>query len=97
MFSTSRKLSAISFIFSVANVIALIMVSLYFIQVDPEVLDFHWKFAWIMFLICNTAIGLLLTIALRSFVQDSELEANSTTIHMKKLSSRIEELEKKLK
>ena len=97
MFSTSRKLSAISFIFSVANVIALIMVSLYFVQVDPEVLDFHWKFAWIMFLVCNTVIGVLLTVALRNFVQDSELESNSTAIHMKKLSNRIEELEKKLK
>ncbi len=97
MFSTPRKLSAISFMFMVANVIALIMVSLFFVQLKPADMDFHWKFAWIMFLICNTAIGLLLTIALRSFVQDSELEANSTTIHMKKLSSRIEELEKKLK
>ena len=94
MFSTARKLGALSVILSVINVIGLIMVALYFIG---QRMEFHWLFAWLMYLISITVLGVLLTVSIRSFVQDCELESNSTAIQIKKLKERIEELEKNSK
>ena len=94
MFSTARKLSALSFILAVINIAGMIMVTMYFVY---ERLDFHWMFAWLMYLVSITVIGLLLTISIRSFVQDSELESSSNSLQIKKLKERIEELEKVVK
>jgi len=94
MFSTARKLSALSFILAVVNIVGLVMVTMYFIG---QGLAFHWMFAWLMYLVSITVIGLLLTVSIRSFVQDSELESNSNAMQMKKMKERIEELERKLK
>lgn len=91
MFSTARKLSALSFILAVINITGMIMVTMYFVN---EGLVFHWFFAWLMYLVSITMIGLLLTISIRSFVQDSELESSSNSLQIKKLKERIEELEK---
>ena len=94
MFSTARKLSALSFILAVVNIVGLVMVAMYFIG---QGMEFHWMFAWMMYLISITVIGLLLTVSIRSFVQDSELESNSNALQIKKLKERIDELERKLK
>lgn len=94
MFSTARKLGALSFILAVINIAGLVMVTLYFIS---QGLAFHWLFAWLMYLISITVIGVLLTVAIRTFVQDSELESNSNVLQLKKLKERIDELERNLK
>lgn len=94
MFSTARKLGALCFILAVTNIVGLIMVTIYFIDLG---LAFSWMFAWLLYLISITAIGLLLTISIRSFVQDTELESNSTSIQIKALKDRIEELERIVK
>ena len=94
MFSTPRKLAALSFILAVINIVGLVMVTMYFIGQN---MAFHWMFAWLMYLISITVIGVLLTVSIRSFVQDSELESSSTSLQIKKLKERIEELEKIVK
>ncbi len=94
MFSTARKLGALCFILAVANILGLIMVTIYFID---QGLGFGWMFAWMMYLITITVIGLLLTISIRSFVQDAELESNSTSIQIKNLKERITDLERIVK
>ena len=94
MFSTARKLSALSFILAVINIVGLAMVTMYFIG---QGMEFHWFFAWLMYLVSISVIGVLLTVGIRSFVQDSELESNSTALQIKKLKERIEDLERKLK
>ena len=90
MFSTARKLGALCFILAVANIVGLIMVTMYFIG---QGLGFSWMFAWLMYLITVTVMALLLTISVRSFVQDAELESSSTSIQIKNLKDRIAELE----
>ena len=94
MFSSARKLAAFSFILAVVNIVGLIMVTMYFVG---QRMPFHWMFAWLMYLISITVIGLLLTVSIRSFLQDSELESTSTSMQIKKLKERIEELEKVVK
>ena len=94
MFSTARKLSALSFILVVANIVGLIMVAMYFVSLR---MDFHWMFACLMYLITTTVIGLCLTISIRTFVQDSELESSSNATQIRKLKERIEELERHVK
>ena len=94
MFSTPRKLAALSFILAVVNIVGLIMVTMYFVG---QRMAFHWMFAWLMYLISITIIGVLLTVSIRSFVQDSELESTSTSAQIKKLKDRIEDLEKVVK
>ena len=94
MFSTARKLSALSFILVVANIVGLIMVAMYFVSLR---MDFHWMFACLMYLITMTVIALCLTISIRTFVQDSELESSSNATQIRKLKERIEELERHVK
>ena len=94
MYSTARKLSALSFILSVISIVGLIMVCMYFVFLH---LEFHWFFALMMFLIAITAMCLFLTIALRNLLQDMEMDYDSNARQIKKLSDRIAELEKLMK
>ena len=94
MFSTPRKLGALSFILAIVNIVGLVMVTMYFIN---QGMGFSWMFAWLMYLISITLISVLLTVGIRSFVEDSELESNSTALQIKKLTERIEELERIVK
>ena len=94
MYSTARKLAGLCLILSVASIVGLVMVTMYFVYLN---LDFHWFFALMMFLIAITAICLLVTIALRSMLQDIEMDYDSNARQLKKLSDRITELEKILK
>ena len=93
MYSTARKLAGLSLIFSVVSIVALVMVCMYFSFLRIE---FQWFFALMMFLIAISGIGLFLTIALRSMLQDMEFEYDSNARQLKKLSDRIAELEKRL-
>ena len=94
MYSTARRLSAVCFILSMFGILGLIMVFLFFISLG---LAFYWVFALTMFMVAITLTGLLLTVAIRSHIQDMELEFESDIIRSKKLSERIAELERRLK
>ena len=94
MFSTARKLGVTCCILTAINIAGLVMVAL---LVFGQGLPFSWIFALLMYLISVTVIGLLLTLGIRSIVQDSELESESTAIQIKKLRERIEVLEGKQK
>ena len=94
MYSTARKLAAVSFILSVISIIGLIMVCMYFSFLN---LEFQWFFALMMFLISITGICLFLTISIRNMLQDMEFDYDSNASQLKKLSDRIADLEKRLK
>jgi len=94
MYSTARKLSALSFILSVVSIVGLIMVCMYFSFLRIE---FQWFFALMMFLIAITAMCLFLTISIRNMLQDMEMDYESNSRQLKKLSDRIAELEKVMK
>ncbi len=94
MYSTARRLGVISFLLALVNIFGFIMAALYFADLEVA---FHWLFAWVLYLLTACLTSLLLTIAIRNLVEDSELEANDNALQVKMLRDRIEELEKKLK
>ena len=94
MYSTSRKLTTFCFIFAVINIVGLVMLTLLAIGAN---LPFHILFTFAIYAITTTLITLLITIAVRNFTQDAELEAESTSIQIKKLTDRVAELEKIVK
>lgn len=94
MFSTARKLGVTCCILAAINIAGLAMVTLLLIG---QGLPFSWIFAILMYLISITVIGLLLTLGIRSIVQDLELESESTALQIKKLKERMDELEHKQK
>jgi len=94
MYSTARKLAALSLILSVVSIVGLLMVCIYFVFLE---LEFHWFFSLLMFLIPITAICLLLTVSIRNMVQDMELDYESNIGQIKKLSDRLADLEMRLK
>lgn len=94
MYSASRKLTTFCFIFAVINVVGLIMLALLALGAN---LPFHILFTFGIYAITTTLVVLLITIAVRNFTQDAELEAESTSIQIKKLSDRIADLEKIVK
>jgi len=94
MFSTARKLGVTCCILAAINIAGLVMIALLIIG---QGLPFSWIFAILMYLISITVIGLLVTLGIRSIVQDSELEAESTAVQIRKLKERIEALEGKQK
>ena len=95
MFSTPRKIGTIGFIIAIVNIMALLLVFLFF--AGQRQMEFYWKFILLMYVITVTVINLLLVIALRAFVQDSELESSNNAVQVKKLRERIEALEHKTK
>ena len=94
MFSTARKLGVICCILAAFNIVGLVMLTMLFAGAG---LSFTWIFSLLLYLITITTIGLLLTFGIRSMSQDSEMEVEATSIQIKKLKDRVEELEKKLK
>ena len=94
MYSSARKLTAISFILAALSILGLVMVTMFFIYLH---LAFHWMFALLLYLISITLIGLLLTISLRSILQDMDVEYENQARQINKLKERIEDLELKVK
>ena len=94
MYSTARRLSVFCFIFAVINIVGLIMLGL--LAMGNTGIPFYILFTAAMYIITTTLILLLSTLAIRSFVQDAEIDAESSAIQVKKLTDRIAELEKKL-
>lgn len=94
MFSTARKLGITCCILAAINIAGLAMIALLIIG---QGLPFSWIFSILMYLISVTVIGLLLTLGIRSMVQDLELETENAALQIKKLRERIEALEGKQK
>ena len=94
MYSTARRLSTISAIFSAVNIFATILFFLYLANCE---LGFAFIFTAVMFLISNAAIGLLLTIALRELCQDSLTEYEDKVKRLKALNNKINDLENQIK
>ena len=93
MFTTARKLGVLCFILVALNIAGLVMVALLF---AGQNIAFYIIFAWLMYMITVTAISLLLTFAVRTLAQDSDMQAETTALQIKKLKDRIDVLEKKL-
>ena len=94
MYSNARKLAAACFIFVVLNILALLMVVLLLLGLS---LEFYVFFTILLYVLTITSGILVLTIGLRSSLEDAEVEAQNTSLQIKKLSDRIKELEKMMK
>ncbi len=94
MYSSARKLSILCFILSVANILGLIMVALVLIGYG---LPFHELFTFLLYTITISITALLLTVAIRSTLQDMDMEYENQARQIQKLNERIEELEIKVK
>ncbi len=94
MYSTARRLSTISAIFSAVNILATLMFFLYLANSD---LGFSFIFTAVLFLISNSAIGLLLTVALRDLCQDIQTEYEDKVKRFKDLNNKVRDLEYKVK
>ena len=93
MYSTAKLLSIFCVILAVANVVAALMLLLYFTRSN---LGFTTVFTAIMYLLSATGILTLLTTALRSLCQDLQSEFDSTSEQIHELKKEIDSLEKKL-
>lgn len=93
MYSTAKLLSIFCVILAVANVVAALMLLLYFTRSN---LGFTTVFTAIMYLVSATGIMALLAAALRSLCADLQSEFDSTSDQIHDMKKQIEALEKKL-
>lgn len=90
MYSTARKLSTFCSILSVINITGLIMLGLLALNAD---LPFYLIFTLSIYAITTTVMALLLTLAVRNFVQDADLDSENTSMRIKKINDRLNNLE----
>ena len=94
MYSTARKLSVLCIILVAVNIAGAVLTTLFLMG---ESLDFTQFLSIMIYLVTATALSLFLSIALRSMVQDMEIEVGNHNISIKKLTDRVKELETKVK
>ena len=94
MYSTAKTLSVLSVIIVVINILGAALTTLFLLS---EHLNFTQFISVMTYLVSSTAVSLFLTMALRSILQDLEIEVNNHNHNVKKLSERIKELEIRLK
>ena len=94
MYSAARKLSVLCIVLVAVNIAGAILTALY---LKGENVGFTNYVSLMMYLIPSTALTLFLSIAVRSMVQDMEIEVSNHNHSIKKLTDRIKELENKLK
>ena len=92
MYSVARKLSAISIILAAINIVGAILTALY---IKGENIGFTNYISVMIYLIASTGLTLFLAAAIRSILQDLEIEVSNHNGSIKKLSDRIKELENK--
>lgn len=93
MYSTAKLLSIFCVILAAANVVAALMLLMYFSRSD---LGFTTVFTAIMYLVSATGILVLLTTSLRSLCQDLQSEYDSTSEQIHELKKHVDALEKRL-
>ena len=91
MYTTARKLSTACAIFAAFNILGLILLGLLALNFEGS---FGVLFTCCLYAISTTAIAFLLTVAVRSMVQDANLDSENTSMRIKKLDERIKELER---
>ena len=94
MYTTAKTLSVLTVILSIVNVVGAALTALLLLS---EHLNFTQFISAMIYLVSATAISLFLTFAIRSMLQDLEIEVNNHNHNVKKLTDRITELENKLK
>ena len=94
MYTTAKTLSILTVILAIINVVGTALTTLYLLT---EHLNFTQFISVMIYLVSATAISLFLTFALRSTLQDMEIEVNNHNHNVKKLTERIKELEAKIK
>lgn len=94
MYSTARKLSVLCIILVAVNIAGAVLTVLF---LKGENVGFTNFISLMMYLITSTALTLFLSIAVRSMVQDMEIEVSNHNYSIKKLTDRIKELENKVK
>lgn len=94
MYSTARKLSTVCAIFSAFNITGLVMLAILSMNL-PKSVSFGVFFTCAIYAISTTVIAFLLTLAVRSFVQDANLDSENTAMRLKNLTDRVNVLESK--
>ena len=94
MYSAARKLSVLCIVLVAVNIAGAILTALY---LKGENVGFTNYISLMMYLITSTALTLFLSVAVRSMVQDMEIEVSNHNHSIKKLTDRIKELENKVK
>ena len=94
MYTTAKTLSVLTVIMAIINVVGTALTTLLLLS---EHLNFTQFISAMIYLVSATAISIFLTFAIRSMLQDLEIEVNNHNHNVKKLSERIKELENKLK
>ena len=91
MYSTARTMSTFCAILSALNIVGLALLGLLSINAN---LPFYLFFTCCIYAVSTTAIAFLLTLAVRSMVQDANLDSENTSMRIKKLDERVKELER---
>lgn len=94
MYSTARRLSTISAIFSALNITATVLYLLHLVNAG---LGFVMNIIVVLFLVSNAAVGLLLTIALRDLCLDIQADYEDKVKRFKDINNKVKELEHKVK
>ena len=94
MYTTAKTLSVLTVIMAIINVVGTALTTLLLLS---EHLNFTQFISAMIYLVSATAISIFLTFAIRSMLQDLEIEVNNHNHNVKKLTERIKELENKLK
>ena len=92
MYSTARKMSVLTAIFSMIDVVGVI---LYLLASAALNMNFALSFAIFMMIGSSAVINLMLTVALRSICQDLEYEYENSTTKLAELNKRLNNLENK--
>ena len=93
MYSTARKISTFSMILICINIAGAVLVTLLLMS---QQLNFAQLFTLLLYLVTSTTILLLLTVSVRSMLQDLEIEYTTNLKQLKNLKEKVDTLEKKL-
>ena len=94
MYSAARKLSVFCIIVVIFNVLGAILTSLF---LATQAISFGEYFAIILFIAPTTILTVLLSLGMRSLLQDLDIEVSDRNTKIKTLSDRITTLENKVK
>lgn len=94
MYSTARKLSLICMILVIFNVLGAVLTGLF---LSTQRISFGEFFGMLLYLIPSTVLALLISLALRSLLQDLDIEISDRNNKIKTLTDRIAALENKMK
>ena len=89
MYSSAKRLSAISAIACAVNIMGLIMFAMLSGYLG---LNFAMSFTIYMFMISSTVVSLMLTLGLRSLCQGLDYDYENTTMKFKEINKKLDEM-----